>query len=334
LRKTQNAKRKTKNPMIDAIQAFLDVAAERSFTAVARRRDVAVSSVTRRIDQLEAELGVRLFIRGSRSLGLTDAGERFLPLARNIVGELAAARHALSSLDDAPRGLLSITVPATFGRRHVMPAVSAFLKRYPLIEIDLHMSDQRVDLGVQRVDVAIRMGVLESSDLVATRLATLRRIACASPDYLTRGGRPAAPAERGRHNCLSLASLPLPVGFWCFPGVNADAPLPVRGSLRTDDTEALLQAAVDGIGIVHLASWLVGDALKDGRLVALFPDAPPPARRDAPGIHAVRMPGRSHEARAKLFIDHLREHFGAPPYWDRAAPAFAAVPGDKPPIVG
>jgi DNA-binding transcriptional LysR family regulator len=321
--------------MIDAIQTFLDVVAERSFSGVARRRDVAVSSVARKIDQLEAELGARLFIRSSRTMGLTDAGERFLPLARNIVGELETAKHALASLDATPRGLLAITVPATFGRRHVMPAVSAFLQRYPLIEIDLHMSDQRMDLGVQRVDVAIRMGVLESSDLVATRLAPLRRIACASPAYLERCGRPAAPADLLRHNCLSLTSLPLPVGFWCFGGVHGDAPLPVRGSLRSDDTEALLQAALDGIGIVHLASWLVGDALRDGRLVALFPDAPPSARqRDAPAIHAVRMPGRSHEAKARLFIEHLREHFGTPPYWDRDAPVSHAVPGDKPPIVG
>jgi len=166
------------------------------------------------------------------------------------------------------------------------------------------------------LDVAIRLGVLEDSDLVATRLAPFRRIVCASPDYLARHGRPAVPADLVHHNCLSLASTPLPVGFWCFPGTNGNAPLAVRGSLRTDDTEALLLAAEAGLGIVHLASWLVGDALRDGRLVALFHDAPP-ARGDGPAIHAVRMPGRSHEAKARLFIDHLRVYFGSPPYWDK-----------------
>ena len=301
--------------MIDALQTFLDVAADGSFTAVARRHDVAVSSVTRRIDQLEAELQTRLFLRSSRSIRLTDAGERFLPFARGIVAEFEGAKHTLASLDAEPRGLLTVTAPAAFGRRHVLPAVSSFMKRYPLIELDLHMSDERVNLGVQRVDVAIRLGVLEDSDLVATRLAPFRRIACASPDYLARAGRPAVPADLLHHQCLSLASTPLPVGFWSFPDTNGGAPLAVRGPLRTDDTEALLLAAIDGLGIVHLASWLVGDALRDGRLVALFPDTPA-ARGAGPAIHAVRMPGRSHEAKARLFIDHLRACFGNPPYWD------------------
>jgi DNA-binding transcriptional LysR family regulator len=307
--------------MIDAMQTFIDVATARSFSAVARRHGVAVSSVTRRIDQLEAELGARLFIRSSRSLRLSDAGERFLPAAQAIVGELAQAKHALADLDAAPRGLLAVTAPSAFGRRHVMPAVASFLQRHPLIEIDLHMSDQRVDLNVQRVDVAIRMGVLPDSDLVATRLAPIRRLACASPDYLARRGHPLEPAALAGHDCLTLASAPLPAGWWCFAGVNGDAPIPVRGPLRSDDTEALLEAAVAGLGIVHLASWLVGDRLRDGSLVSLFPDLPdlpqPPASRDRAAIHAVRMPGRSHEAKARLFIDHLKTHFGSPPYWDR-----------------
>lgn len=302
--------------MLDAIRAFIEVATDRSFTTVAKRRDVAVSSIARKIDALEAELGVKLLARSSRSLVLTDAGEQFLPRARNIVSEMDDAKHGLADLHADPRGLLTVTAPAAFGRRHVVPAIADFLKRYPLIEIDMHLSDERVDLMAQRVDVAIRIGMLPDSDLVATRLAPSRRLACASPDYLVRHGRPATPEQLVEHNCLTFASAP-PPGWWCFAGVHRDTALPVRGSLRTDDTEALLEAAVAGIGIVHLASWLVGDFVRVGRLVSLFPGIPASPKASGSAIHAVRMPGRSHTTKAKLFISHLKSRFDDPPYWDR-----------------
>lgn len=302
--------------MLDAIRTFIEVATERSFTIVAKRRDVAVSSVTRKIDAIEAELGVKLFARSSRSLVLTDAGELFLPRARHIVSEMDDARHGLADLHAEPRGVLSVTAPEAFGRRHVVPAIASFLQRYPLIEIDLHLSDQRVDLMAQRVDVAIRVGTLPDSDLVATRLAPSKRLVCASPAYLSRCGRPASPAQLVKHNCLTLASMSSP-GWWCFAGVHRGAALPVRGTLRTDDTDALLQAAIAGIGIVHLASWLVGDGLRDGKLVPLFPNIAAPAKLSGSAIHAVRMPGRSHTVKAALFISHLKSCFGDPPYWDR-----------------
>lgn len=302
--------------MFDTIKTFIDVATEGNFSAVARRQDVAVSSVARKIDLLEAELGVRLFARSSRSIVLTDAGEQFLPRARNIVAEMDDARHTLADLHADPRGVLTVTVPAAFGRRHIVPAIASFLKRYPLIEIEMHSSDDRVDLLVQRVDVAIRIGILPDSDLVATRLASVKRIACASPAYIKRHGRPKTPAQLIDHNCLTLATTPLPAGWWCFAGTNRDAPIPVRGTMRTDDTEALLAAAVAGIGIVHLASWLVADMLKAGKLVSLFPDIPAPIKTAQSAIHAVRMPGRSHAAKAQLFIAHLKTCFGEGAYWD------------------
>jgi DNA-binding transcriptional LysR family regulator len=301
--------------VLDAIRLFLDVAAVRSFTAVAQRRAVAVSSVARRIDALEAELGTKLFARSSRSIVLTDAGEQFLPRARHIVDEMDDARRGLADLHADPHGLLTITAPEAFGRRHLVPAIAGFLERYPLIEIDLHLSDTRVDLLTQRVDVAIRIGTLPDSDLVATPLAPSRRLACASPDYLARHGKPASPDELVNHNCLTLASAP-PPGWWRFAGFHRNTALPVRGTLRSDDTEALLQAAVAGVGIVHLASWMVGDLVRAGKLVRLFPDLPASSTTSGAAIHAVRMPGRSHAAKARLFIDHLKNSFGQPPYWD------------------
>lgn len=303
--------------MLDSLQVFIEVATESSFTAVAKRRDVAVSSITRKIDSLEADFGVRLLARSSRKIILTDAGEEFLPRARRIVADMEEARHTLTNLSADPSGLLSVTVPAAFGRRHVIPMMAAFMQKYPNIAVEMHVSDQTVDLLAKRVDVAIRIGVLPDSDLVATRLAPMRRVVCASPDYLARRGRPKTPEALIGHNCLTYVSAAHPAGWWCFPGVNRNAPLPVHSSFKTDDTEAMLVAGVAGVGLIHLASWMVHDKLVAGELVELFPSAKALPDRQTAAIYAVRMPGRSHVAKAQLFISHLKAHIGDPPYWDR-----------------
>ncbi|MES2076782.1 MAG: LysR substrate-binding domain-containing protein [Pseudomonadota bacterium] len=316
--------------MLDGIRIFLAVAAAGSLSQVARGSAVAVSSVSRKIDALEKELGVKLLHRSTRMLLLTDAGEQFLPRARAIIAELEDARDAFAESHAEPRGVLTVTAPSSFGRRHVAPAVLSFLQQYPLLEIDLHLSDQMVDLTVQRVDVAVRIGVLPDSDLVATRLAPMRRLACASPAYLARQGRPASPQDLLQHNCLSVATRPVPQGWWCFAGVNGNAALPVRGNLRCDDTETLLQAALAGVGVAHLASWMVSEPIAAGQLLPLFADPEEGLTTPQPAIHAVRMPGRSHAAKAQLFIAHLRAAFGAPPYWDAVGDEFRDEFGDAP----
>ena len=275
-----------------------------------------MSSVTRKIDALEIELKARLFIRSSRRVMLTDEGTLFLSHARKIVDDVAEAKESLSAVNADPRGVLTVTAPASFGHRHVAPAVVSFLKQYSQIEIDLHLSDAVLDLGRRRFDVAIRMGSPPAGNLIATWLAPLHRLTCASPEYLAQRGRPNTPSDLLQHNCLTVSSAPVPPGWWRYAGVHHDAPLPVHGTLRTDDTDALLQAAVSGVGIVHLASWLVSDMIATGRLISLFPDTRGTLKA-TPAIHAVRMRGRSHGVKAKLFITHLRKCFGDPPYWDR-----------------
>jgi DNA-binding transcriptional LysR family regulator len=313
-----------RNAMIDALHSFLAVASSNSFSQVAKSQAIAVSSVTRKIDWLEAEIGTRLFHRSSRRVMLTDAGEQFVPRARNILAELAQAKDALAALGADPRGPMTITAPTIFGRRHLAQATASFLERYPMIEVDLHVSDTLVDLAEQRVDVAIRIGVLPDSDLVATRLATLRPLVVASPAYLARRGRPATPQELVGHDCITVATPALAGPAWRFAGLNRGAALPVRGKLRTDDKDCALQAALAGIGVAHLASWVVWEDIVAGRLVPLFPDAASPEPQSLPAIHAVRMPGRSSEAKARLFIAHLREVIGDVPYWDRAIDALRA----------
>lgn len=306
--------------MIDALNDFLAVAACGSFSQVAKKQAVAVSSVTRKIDWLEAEVGSRLFHRSSRRVVLTDAGEQFIPRARNILTELAEAKEAISSANADPRGLLSITAPAVFGRRHIIPVIANFLQRYPDVEVELHLSDQVVDLVERRIDVAVRIGLLPDSDLRAVTLAPLNLVTCASPSYLERAGKPELPGDLLHHDCITTMATPQSwVGAWSYEGVNRNHPLPVRGCLRTDDKEGMLQGALAGLGIVQLPSWLIFEDIQAGRLIPLLGDAPQPVQRARPAIHAVRLPGRSHEVKAKLFIAQLQQAVGAPAYWDPKA---------------
>lgn len=317
--------------MIDALQCFVAVVECGSLSRAALQLEMAISSVSRKLDALEAELGSRLLLRSSRQVILTDAGERFLPRARNILAELADGKAAVQELDSEPRGLLTVTAPAAFGRLHVAPAIAMFLQRHPLLEVELHVSDDVVDLAARRVDVAVRAGVLPASDLVATRLAGLTRVASASPAYLEKHGWPRSPEDLLNHQCLTVSGRSAPRGWWRFEGVNGNQPLAVKGKLRCDDTDSLLHAAIGGAGVVHLANWLVSDAIVAGQLVPIFPMEPVqrhvvPPRRDPmeSAIHAVHMPGRSNQVKAQLLIRHLREYFGDPPYWDLAMEAAGA----------
>lgn len=317
--------------MIDCLECFVAVVETGSLSRAAAQLEMAVSSVSRKLDALEADMGSRLLLRSSRQVVLTDAGERFLPRARNILMELAEGKAAVQELDSEPRGLLTVTAPAAFGRLHVAPAIAVFLQRYPLLEVELDVSDDIVDLAARRVDVAVRAGVLPASDLVATWLTTQSRVVSASPAYLEKHGWPESPEDLLKHQCLTVMGRSPPRGWWRFDGVNGGQPLPVKGKLRCDDTDSLLHAAIGGAGILHLANWLVSDAIVAGQLVPVFPmqavarHAAPP-RRDPmdSAIHAVHMPGRSNQAKAQLLISHLKEYFGDPPYWDLAMEAAGA----------
>lgn len=301
--------------MIEALSIFIAVADAGSFSKVAKSRGVAVSSITRRIDTLEAEVGARLLHRSSQKITLTDAGGTVLVSARHILAELQDVKDAVADMHAEPRGLLTVTAPSMFGRQYVLPAVTTFLSRYPGITVDLLLSDEVLDLSSRRADVAIRQSKLPESDLVASKLAPVHRLVCASPAYLAQHGTPTRPEDLLRHNCLTTVTMPAPTGWWTFAGFNREQPLPVTGTLRSNDTGALLQASLSDMGVVHLASWLVADHIRAGRLVPLLPHLKPPADHRME-IHAVHMPGRSHRIRSRLFATHLRETFGVPPYWD------------------
>ncbi|AOJ36821.1 LysR family transcriptional regulator [Burkholderia lata] len=293
---------------------FVDVVDQQSFSAAARRLGVAASSVTRRIDRLETQLGIRLLHRTTHALRPTEAGQLLYGRATRMLAELRGLQEDLHSQHDEPSGLLRVDCPAPFGRRHLMAALAAFMQRHPALQVDLVLTDSMVDLQGARlgsdVDLAVRIGPLEDTRFVATVLAPQRRVLCASAAYLARRGEPGSPDALAGHDCLAWHGAP-PPGAWRF---GERRHVPAQPRFRSNHSEALLEAAIDGLGLAHLPTWLAGDALRDGRLRAVLPQfaaAPEPAT-----IHVLRQQARV-TARASRLVAFLATWF-AQPAWDAA----------------
>jgi len=304
------------------LELFLEVLLHGSFSAAARRRQLTPSAVARRIDALERALGSPLLQRSTHALKATPAGLAFAERARRILEELRLARAEAVSLDSAPEGLIRIDAPAPFGRRHLGPAIAEFLAAYPGVDVQLRLIDSFVDprgehLG--QVDLVLRTGVPADSRLVATPLAPMRRIVCASPDYLRRRGIPSDPRELVEHDGLDWDAL-APAHAWRFRVDGQLRPIrPGRLRMTANNAETLLAGALAGLGIAHLPTWLIGDCLLRGELLPLFCDGglPPP---EPGGIHALRQPGGG-ASRTRLVLEFLKNRFGPQPPWDLALEA-------------
>jgi DNA-binding transcriptional LysR family regulator len=304
-----------------AMQAFVRSVDLGSFSKAAAESGLKVSTVSRHVSGLEADLGVALLNRSTRGLNLTEAGRLFYERANQILAEVEDARSAATSLNAHPLGLLRINIPSAFGRRHVMAHMKDFLAIYPEIRLDATLTDATVDLIQTGTDVAVRIGALADSTLIARKLAAHRRILVASRAYLDARQAPREPAHLRDHECLLFALQP--TGAWYYRP--ADHPIGdpldviVRGHLRANDSEALREAALSGLGIALLPTWLVGADVRDKRLVSVLPDyewllAPGPER----AIWAVYPPKKVVSPKVKAFIAFLLQRFGEPPYWDRS----------------
>ncbi|VWB64349.1 LysR family regulatory protein [Burkholderia lata] len=293
---------------------FVDVVDQQSFSAAARRLGVAASSVTRRIDRLETQLGIRLLHRTTHALRPTEAGQLLYGRATRMLAELRGLQEDLHSQHDEPSGLLRVDCPAPFGRRHLMGALAAFMQRHPALQVDLVLTDSMVDLQGARlgsdVDLAVRIGPLEDTRFVATVLAPQRRVLCASAAYLARRGEPESPDALAGHDCLAWHGAP-PPGAWRF---GERRHVPAQPRFRSNHSEALLEAAIDGLGLAHLPTWLAGDALRDGRLRAVLPQFA--AAPEQATIHVLRQQARG-TARASRLVAFLATWF-AQPAWDAA----------------
>jgi DNA-binding transcriptional LysR family regulator len=303
----------------EAMTAFVRSAELGSFSKAAAESGAKVSTVSRHVSGLEADLGAALFNRSTRRLHLTEAGRLFYERAKEILTEVDSALNATRSLNDRPQGLLRINIPLVFGRRHVMAHMKDFLERYPDIRLEAVLTETTVDLIEAGADVAVRIGALVDSTLVARRLASLRRILVASPRYLQQQPAPRQPVDLQQHECLLYALQPTAAWYYRRAGDSADPiEVPVQGRLRANDVESLREAAFSGMGIALLPTWLAASDVREQHLVEVLSDcewliAPGPER----AIWAVYPPKKVVSPKVRAFIDFLSERFGQPPYWEK-----------------
>ncbi|WP_323118706.1 LysR family transcriptional regulator [Burkholderia alba] len=292
------------------VALFVRAALLANVSAAGREFGVSAAVASARIAQLERQLGARLLHRTTRRVSVTQDGEVFMERAQRLLDAADAARAAVGRARAEPHGRLRVSMSSSFGRQHVAPVIPAFLRRYPDVSLELRLSDEVVDLVDDGIDVAVRLGALKDSSLVARKLAVNRRVICGSPAYLAAHGTPRHPADLARHECVILGDQ----RDWSFATPTGPLTVRVDGRLVASNGEAIREALLDGFGLALKSTWDVGPHLRDGTLVAVLGDYP---LADTVAIWAV-YPSRAFVPLKTLaFIDFLAAHFGDPPYWDR-----------------
>lgn len=293
------------------LETFVSVVNLGSLSAVARKEEVVPAVIGRRLNSLEHRLGVRLLIRTTRSIALTQEGNAFYENCQRILQDLREAESLVASNSARASGHLHLLAPATYGRLFVAPHIAGFLSQHPDVRITLDLSDRIVDLARERIDCAIRISDMEDSSLVAVRLAEIRRVVVASPSYLARRGAPAAPADLERHECLSLMG-DSQIRGWIFKVDGQQIKHKVRGTMECNDGTVLRQWALQGLGLAWRPFWEVKDDLAEGRLVRVLDQF---SSNDDP-VYAVVSQRKYLPNRVRLFIEHLRAVYSGKGYWE------------------
>lgn len=255
----------------EAMAAFVAVAKAGGFSAAARELGVPLPTISRRVADLEADLGARLLIRSTRNVSLTGQGLAYFTACARILDEVRAAAASVKGEFRMPKGDLTVTAPLGFGRLHLQPVAHDFLAAYPEINLRLMLVDRIVNLVDEHVDAAVRIADLADSRQIARPLGHVRIVLCASPDYVTRRGVPAHPSELQDHDCIAWSTL-VPLNSWWFRDEGRDQTLPIHVRLSTTIAESALAAAEAGLGLVQATSYQAEQAIRDGRLVVLLPE--------------------------------------------------------------
>jgi DNA-binding transcriptional LysR family regulator len=280
----------------------------RSFAAASSELALSKATVSKAVSRLEQRLGARLFNRTSRRLALTDAGQKLAERAARLLADGEDAENEALSQSVAPRGLVRLAVPMTFGVKAVAPILPEFLEKYPEVSIDLHLSDATVDLIGEGFDIGVRIASLPDSSLVARRLCAMPRHTVAAPSYLERYGRPTHPMHLAQHRCFAYAYLSTP-NVWHFTNAaGEEATVRPSGQLRVNNGEAVLPALIAGLGIADLPDFIVGDAIAAGQVEVILKDW----KQTEGAVHLVMPPGGPRPARVEALIAFLA---------DRLAPA-------------
>jgi DNA-binding transcriptional LysR family regulator len=287
---------------IDAMQAFVAVADLRGFAPAARKLKLSPSAVTRLVAALEQRLGARLLQRTTRSLALTDAGTRYLERARRILADVEEAERAAEGERTRPSGRLVVSAPVGFGRLHVSPVMSAYLRRHSEVTGELRLEDRLVNLVEDGVDLAVRIGHLADSSLVARQVGEMRRIVVASPAYLKRRGEPKSPEAIAGHDTIQFGASAL-TAQWRFVADGRDVRIDVTPRLVTNSADAAIHYATEGGGLTRVLAYQAADAVKCGRLKIVLGAFEQPALP----IHIVYPTSRLLSAKVRTFIDLVVE---------------------------
>jgi DNA-binding transcriptional LysR family regulator len=279
-----------------------------SLSATARELGVSTAAISKRLAQMEARLGVQLLNRTTRRASLTQEGEIYLTHARRILADIDDMEQQVSSAVAAPKGLLRVNATLGFGRSHVAPLVSRFVKAHPEVEVQLQLTVNPPPLTEDAFDVCIRFGEPPDARVVARLIAPNRRLLCAAPAYLARHGIPRVPHDLARHNCIGIRQGDEAYGMWRLASGKQTQAVKVHGNLSTSDGEIAVNWALDGHGILMRAEWDIAKYLRSGRLVQVLENY----RTPAADIHAVYPVRHQHSTRVKAFVDFLARHFEKP----------------------
>ncbi|MBA5638855.1 LysR family transcriptional regulator [Duganella sp. LX20W] len=295
------------------ISTFVEVVSKGSLSAAARAEGIAPAMIGRRLDALEARLGVKLLQRTTRKLALTNEGAAFLEDCQRILAELEDAESAVAERSARASGHLMISAPAGFGRQHVAPLLPSFLAEHRDVQCTLNLNDRVVDLIGEGVDVAIRIASLSDSNLVSVKLADNERVLVAAPAYLKRYGEPKTLADLSKHNCLAISSEGSQRG-WTFRDGGKIVTLKVTGNMGCNDGQVLHDWALAGKGLAWRSMWEVGSEIESGQLQTVLD------QHSAPGndIYAVFAQRRHLPLRIRAFVDFLRHTYAQPDYWRKA----------------
>lgn len=276
-----------------------------SFSAAARELDVTTPAISKRLAQMEARLGVQLMNRTTRRISLTAEGELYLTHARRILAEIDDMEQLVTRAVAAPKGLLRVNATLGFGRSHVAPLISAFVKAHPDVQVQLQLSVDPPSMNEDSFDVCVRFGEPPDARVVARRIAPNRRLLCAAPSYLARHGMPRTPHDLSQHNCICIRQGDQAYGLWRLSAGKRTESVKVRGNLSTSDGEIAVNWALAGHGILMRSEWDIARYLRSGRLrLVLEGYQTPPA-----DIHAVYPQRHQVSARVRSFVDFLEAHF-------------------------
>ncbi|RZI43637.1 LysR family transcriptional regulator [Herbaspirillum sp. HC18] len=295
------------------MMTFAKVVETKSFSAAAMALKTSKSLVSKQVGNLESVLGVRLLNRTTRRMSLTEIGAAYYEHCARIAQEIDAAAETVTQLQAEPRGVLRLTSPVIFSSLHLAPAIADFLKRHDKVEVELDATDRLIDIVDEGYDLAIRITDHPAPTMVARKIAPVRFVTCASPEYLARRGTPRTPQDLLNHDCLVYQGAPAVRSGWRYIAGNREVSLNVNGRCRVNNSEALLQLALDGMGIVLFPTYILGHHLKSGRLKLILPDSV--ANPDT-SLYATYLPNRYMQPKVRAFIDHLIAYFGPQPHWD------------------